>query len=208
MKFNANKFFGFLGQVLDGFLKSQNNNNTKTGTKPQSRPSKARTTGPKAAGNPRPATAGATRSAQKPVHSEPSGVLGWENGDYPGDFRGVVRPVYNPVADGQPDPGEIVWAWVPYEEDYNQGKDRPVLLIGTEGNHLLALMLTSKDHSNAERTDRDYVDIGTGPWDRQGRPSEVKVDRVIRLKPSGIRREGAVLNKQVFARVAAALGSK
>ena len=41
---------------------------------------------------------------------------------------------YEPVADGQPDPGEVVWAWVPYEEDPSQGKDRPVLLIGhTEG---------------------------------------------------------------------------
>ena len=37
---------------------------------------------------------------------------------------------YEPELDGQPDPGEVVWGWVPYEEDPSQGKDRPVLLIG------------------------------------------------------------------------------
>src|SRR3954468_725955 len=52
----------------------------------------------------------------------------------------AVRPVvpslrrlgYAPKADGRPDPGEVVWAWVPYEEDPTQGKDRPVLVIGEE----------------------------------------------------------------------------
>ncbi len=141
------------------------------------------------------------------MHTDSAAALGWENGDYPGDFHGAVKPVYSPEADGQPDPGEIVWAWVPYEEDYSQGKDRPVLLVGNDGKYLLALMLTSKDHNNPGRSDRDYVDIGSGPWDKQGRPSEVKVDRLIRLMPSGIRREGAVLNKQLFSRVADRLGS-
>ena len=32
--------------------------------------------------------------------------------------------------DGEPDPGEVVWAWVPYEDDPAQGKDRPVLVVG------------------------------------------------------------------------------
>jgi PemK-like, MazF-like toxin of type II toxin-antitoxin system len=44
------------------------------------------------------------------------------------------------------DPGEIVWTWVPFEEDHRQGKDRPVLVIGHDGPWLLALPLTSKDH--------------------------------------------------------------
>ena len=56
----------------------------------------------------------------------------------------AVQPViprlgYSPKADGRPDPGEVVWAWVPYEEDPSQGKDRPVLVIGKEGTMLLAL---------------------------------------------------------------------
>ena len=37
---------------------------------------------------------------------------------------------YAPEIDGEPDPGEVVWAWVPYEDDPSQGKDRPVLVLG------------------------------------------------------------------------------
>ncbi|WP_347107560.1 type II toxin-antitoxin system PemK/MazF family toxin [Paenarthrobacter sp. S56] len=123
---------------------------------------------------------------------------------YPGDYRGAVKPTYSPKPDGKPDPGEIVWSWVPYEEDYTLGKDRPVLLVGHDSRWLLGLMLTSKDHDNGARAG-SYVDIGTGPWDRQGRPSEVKVDRVIRIDPSGIRREGAILGKARFKEVARVL---
>lgn len=97
-----------------------------------------------------------------------------------------------------------MWSWVPYEEDHSRGKDRPVLLVGRDGQWLLGLMLTSKDHDNGARAD-DYVDVGTGPWDRQGRPSEVKLDRVIRLAPNAIRREGAVLGRQAFQEVIRAL---
>ncbi|MHC6220954.1 type II toxin-antitoxin system PemK/MazF family toxin [Arthrobacter sp. MMS24-S77] len=120
---------------------------------------------------------------------------------YPGDFRGAVSPRYSPNPDGKPDPGEIVWSWVPYEEDYSQGKDRPVLLIGHDGGWLLGLMLTSKDH-DSDRRSGDYVDIGTGAWDPRGRPSEVKVDRVVRVHPADIRREGAILDKRNFQLVA------
>ena len=72
-------------------------------------------------------------------------------GKYPGDFRGTAAVRYAPSPDGAPDPGEIVWTWVPYEEDHTQGKDRPVLLVGRSGPRLLALMLTSKDHSGDHR---------------------------------------------------------
>ncbi|MEW1819724.1 type II toxin-antitoxin system PemK/MazF family toxin [Arthrobacter sp. NPDC080031] len=126
---------------------------------------------------------------------------------YPGDFRGTVSPLYSPDPDGKPDPGEIVWSWVPYEEDYSQGKDRPVLLIGHDGAWLLGLMLTSKDHDNGRRAG-DYVDIGTGDWDPQGRPSEVKVDRVVRVNPADVRREGAVLDKRAFQLVANRLSGR
>ena len=53
-------------------------------------------------------------------------------GRYPGDFTGVVRPVYAPDPDGDPDPGEIVWTWVPFEDDPSQGKDRPVLVVARQ----------------------------------------------------------------------------
>lgn len=116
---------------------------------------------------------------------------------------GGVLFEYSPSADGRPDPGEIVWTWVPYEEDPHQGKDRPVLLVGREGSHLLGLMLTSRDRNNARERDDRYVDIGTGPWDTRGRPSEVKVDRLLRVDPAVIRREGAVLPRDRFDDVVA-----
>jgi hypothetical protein len=62
-----------------------------------------------------------------------------------------VRAQYAPRLDGDPDPGEIVWTWVPFEEDFSQGKDRPVLLVGSDGDWLLGVMLTSKDHSRDAR---------------------------------------------------------
>jgi hypothetical protein len=112
---------------------------------------------------------------------------------------------YSPEADGSPDPGEVVWAWVPYEEDTSQGKDRPVLVIGEDGGRLLALGLTSRDHDvDAEqerREGREWMDIGTGDWDRQRRPSEVRLDRLLHLDPARVRREGSALPKAVFDQV-------
>ncbi|MCC9069491.1 type II toxin-antitoxin system PemK/MazF family toxin [Arthrobacter cryoconiti] len=127
---------------------------------------------------------------------------------YPGDFKGTGAVVYSPHPDGKPDPGEIVWTWVPFEEDYSQGKDRPVLLIAHNGKRLLGLMLTSKDHSNDHRDDNDYLDIGTGPWDRAGRPSEVKLDRVIQINMADVRREGAILDAKRFSGVANVLRTR
>lgn len=132
---------------------------------------------------------------------------GWRSGGYPGDFVGRVSATYSPRPDGRPDPGEIVWGWVPYEEDHSQGKDRPVLLVGRDEQYLLGLMLTSKDHTNDREHDPRYLDIGSGPWDPQGRPSEIKVDRVIRLLPESVRREGAVMERATFDRVVSALRS-
>ncbi|MBF4995244.1 type II toxin-antitoxin system PemK/MazF family toxin [Arthrobacter gandavensis] len=119
-----------------------------------------------------------------------------------GVYAGHIRPVYAPKPDGAPDPGEVVWAWVPYEEDPSQGKDRPVLLIGRSGSGLLGLMLTTRDRNNSRASDPAYLDIGSGAWDSKGRPSEVKLDRIITLDPSDVRRQGAVVDRAVFERVA------
>ena len=126
-------------------------------------------------------------------------------GTYPGDFHGRAAVRYAPAPNGLPEPGEIVWTWVPYEEDYSLGKDRPVLLVATSGRYLLGLMLTSKDHDGNSRRSDDYVDIGTGPWDRQWRPSEAKLDRVLQINAKDIRREGAILDVGRFNLIAAAL---
>ena len=109
---------------------------------------------------------------------------------------------YAPEIDGEPDPGEVVWGWVPYEDDPSRGKDRPVLLIGRRGDQWLGLMLTSQDHDrDAEdeaRYGRHWMDVGTGAWDGEGRPSEVRLDRLLVLEPDAIRREGAALDRRTF----------
>ena len=115
---------------------------------------------------------------------------------------------YAPQPDGQPDPGEVVWAWVPYEDDPSQGKDRPVLVIGADGADLVALVMTSKDHDRDAAQEaavgRYWMDVGAGAWDAEGRPSEVRLNRVLRLDPTTVRREGAALPRPIFDTVLAA----
>ncbi len=127
---------------------------------------------------------------------------------YPGDFRGVVHPVYAPDLDGRPDPGEIVWTWVPFEEDHSRGKDRPVLVVGRDGPWLLALMLSSRDHDTAPSPRHEHwLDLGSGEWDRERRASEVRLDRVVRVDPAQVRREGAMLDRRRFDVVARSLAA-
>jgi PemK-like, MazF-like toxin of type II toxin-antitoxin system len=98
-----------------------------------------------------------------------------------------------------------VWAWVPFEENDGRGKDRPVLVVAVTRRELSGLMLTSKDHdrdqSDEARWGRYWMDIGAGPWDARRRPSEVRLDRVLRLPVGAVRREGAALDRTIFARV-------
>lgn len=127
--------------------------------------------------------------------------------------RAPAPTEYRPRRDGRPDPGEVCWAWVPFEEDPAQGKDRPVLVIaearGAGGAALLhCLVLTSKDHDRdavqEARAGRYWMDVGSGGWDSRRRPSEVRLNRVVTLRPDQVRREGAALDRAVFERVVAA----
>jgi hypothetical protein len=119
-----------------------------------------------------------------------------------------IDTAYRPRADGRPDPGEVVWAWVPYDEGDGRGKDRPVLVLGRRGEELVGLMLTSKDHDRDARDEarygRSWMDVGTGGWDGRGRPSEVRLDRLLVLDPTRVRREGAALDRGLFGQVVAA----
>ena len=115
---------------------------------------------------------------------------------------GKVRMAYQPSTDGDPDPGEIVWTWVPYEENDGRGKDRPVLVVAVEkSGTVLAVQLTSKPHNR----DQDFVPIGAGAWDGEHRPSWVRIDRVLRLHAAGMRREAASLDRERFDMVAGVL---
>jgi hypothetical protein len=49
------------------------------------------------------------------------------------------------------------------------------------------------------------MDIGAGPWDAKRRPSEVRLDRVLRIDPGRVRREGCVVDRALFGSVAEAM---
>lgn len=110
--------------------------------------------------------------------------------------------IYAPELDGRADPGEIVWTWVPYEEDPHRGKDRPVLVVGRDATTLYGLMLSS----NAVRDGQlNWYALGAGAWDAGHRASWVRLDRVIVVDEDGIRREGAILDRRRFDGIAARL---
>ncbi len=111
---------------------------------------------------------------------------------------------YSPELDGLADPGEIVWAWVPFEEDPSRGKDRPLLVVGRHGARLLAMQLSSRDRSGRQ----DWYPLGIGAWDHERRESYLCLDRVFELDEDDLRREGAILDADLFARVAAVLISR
>lgn len=121
----------------------------------------------------------------------------------------LAHASYTPVMDGDADPGEVVWTWVPYQEDASVGKDRPVVVIGSDGPGVYVVQLTSKDHAlDAEqeaRNGRFWLDIGSGAWDPKGRPSQVRLDRALWVLSTDVRREGAVLPRATWQRIVDAI---
>jgi hypothetical protein len=111
-----------------------------------------------------------------------------------------TRVEYSPDIDGDADPGEVVWTWVPYEDDPSKGKDRPVVIIGRSGADLAGVPLTSKNRGHGA------VAVGTGGWDRSGRPSYAKVDQLIVVRERDVRREGSVLDRRRFDAVVEGVG--
>ena len=81
-----------------------------------------------------------------------------------------------------------------------------MLLLGERDGQWLALMLSSQDHdldaADEARYGRFWMDVGTGGWDAEGRPSEVRLDRLLvlpsRRDPSRGRRppRGAVPHRR------------
>jgi len=136
-----------------------------------------------------------------------------DHGPVPRPAHGAVTQVhgaehlgkldYSPDLDGLADPGEVVWAWVPFEDDPAVGKDRPLLVVGRTGRFLLALMLSSKPHES-----QDWLDLGAGAWDDDGRPSWLRLDRAYELHEDDLRREGAALPPDRFGHVVDALHAR
>lgn len=123
------------------------------------------------------------------------------------DFHGLPQMRYRAEGPGGYRSAEMVWTWVAFEEDPSQGKDRPVLLIGSDAGWLLGLPATSKDHDrDAEqenRAGRYWIEIGSGDWDTKRRISEVRTDRIVRIDPAKIRRASGTVSPAVFQSVIA-----
>ena len=121
----------------------------------------------------------------------------------------LAHASYQPIMDGDADPGEVVWTWVPYQEDSSVGKDRPAVVIGAQGEGVYLLQLTSKDHTRDAAQEaaagRYWLDIGAGDWDSKGRPSEVRLDRALWVKATDVRREGSILPKATWQLIVDAL---
>ena len=121
----------------------------------------------------------------------------------------LAHASYTPIMDGDADPGEVIWTWVPYQEDASVGKDRPAVVIGAQGEGVYLLQLTSKDHTRDAAQEaaagRYWLDIGAGDWDSKGRPSEVRLDRALWVKATDVRREGAILPKATWQLIVDAL---
>ena len=120
-------------------------------------------------------------------------------------YAGRVRWAYRPQRNGRPDPGEIVWVWVAFEEDPSVGKDRPVVVIGlADRKRLAALLLSSRDHSGDPR----WLPIGAGAWDDERRPSWVRRDRLLAVEPRAVRREGATLPSAAFESIRSSIHAR
>ena len=103
--------------------------------------------------------------------------------------RGLPEFSYQPVADNDADPGEVVWTWISYEEDPTQ--------------------LTSKNHDIDREQEahwgRYWLAIGAGDWDPQGRVSSVRLDRLLLVSQRDVRREGATLDRATYNKVVTAI---
>lgn len=128
----------------------------------------------------------------------------YDDNDSPGRFGpGQTRDIsarelasatfeYAPDPDGDPDPGEVIWTWVPYVENDGRGKDRPVLIIGRiDARTVVGCYLSTKYH-------RDFVSIGTGGWDSQMRESFLSPERLLRITHEGMRRESVRVDRRRF----------
>jgi mRNA-degrading endonuclease toxin of MazEF toxin-antitoxin module len=114
-------------------------------------------------------------------------------------------PEYNPAVDGRPEPGEVVWAWVPFEAEGRQGKERPVLVLSVDGLRLRAVAMSTRTDDRDRRRREVWEDIGTGDWDRRARPSVVRVDQVLVVSVYDARRVGAYVEDRVLEAIRASV---
>lgn len=119
----------------------------------------------------------------------------------------VPRTIYySPEIDGQADPGEVVWILAPTNGPAKPPKERAMLVVGRTHRQALLGLLISPD--SAHRNNDSWMDIGTGNWDEHGRKSWIRLDRILEVPETAVRREGAPFPRPRFERIASALRSR
>ena len=77
-----------------------------------------------------------------------------------------------------------------------------MLVVGRDGSTVDGLMLSSNGDRDGQP---NWFALGPGAWDKEHRPSWVRLDRVLTVPEDGIRREGSVLDRRRFDAIAAEL---
>lgn len=112
----------------------------------------------------------------------------------------MVRNIYYaPDMDGHAEPGEVVWICLANEDG---PRERPILVVGHSHETILGLLISpNTDHEDEE----GWLDIGSGSWDNSGAPCWLCLNKVIEVPELAIRREGAIVPRRRFERIAAKL---
>lgn len=104
---------------------------------------------------------------------------------------------YAPDMDGQADPGEVVWMNVP--DATGTFQERAFVVVGRTKHDILALLISPNAEHAQEKT---WLEIGAGAWEDSGRASWVRLDKIVSLPEDAIRRQGAVMPRQRYDRIA------
>jgi mRNA-degrading endonuclease toxin of MazEF toxin-antitoxin module len=95
---------------------------------------------------------------------------------------------------GGPQPGQVWWAEVPFEDGHGS-KDRPVVVLRRDGGHRVVLMVSSQDKAGR----RGWVALDRRGWDRRPGRSWVRTDREIPLRGRDFRRRAGRCPAETWA---------
>lgn len=116
--------------------------------------------------------------------------------------RTEARPrsvFFTPDMDGQVDSGEVVWVCTPGETAHCAPQERAILVIARTRTEVIGLLISP----NPQHTTEDnWLEIGTGEWDEDGRECWIRMDRVIEVPETQIRRQGTLFPPRRFERIA------
>ncbi|MET8541708.1 type II toxin-antitoxin system PemK/MazF family toxin [Kitasatospora sp. NPDC004799] len=129
-----------------------------------------------------------------PATDRPINVRRTRPAPRPAGRTGPTAP--RPGTGAAPQPREIWWAQVPFE-DGPGAKDRPCLVLRVRGRTATVAKITSKHHAGRP----GVLALPPGSvGDRQGRASWLETDELREVPLSAFRRRAGTVDRQVWAR--------